>query len=152
MFEEAQVHVGGAVPGPYDAVIVLTDKDLNDWGYEFMGVANCLGALGSSRHAFALGEAWADQWDAPLGPQNDLSSLIFSHELGHLANAPHHYGECTYGVGRADAGDGGHVGQETCSLMQYIGPPGSSKLTTGSLYFSHLNAVVVRAHIANHAE
>jgi hypothetical protein len=150
MFDDARAHVGGAVPSPHDAVIVMTDKDLNDNGAEYMGVANCIGALGSPTAAFALGEAWADEWESPLGHQPDLSSITWSHELGHLANAPHHYGECTMGAGRLDAGDASHVGEATCSLMQYIGSPGSAKFTTANLYFSHLNVAVVRAHVMRH--
>lgn len=150
LFAEAKAHVGGAPPDPHDAVIVLTDRDLNDNGSEYMGVANCIGALADPEMAFGLAEGWADVWQSPLGTQPDLSSIIWSHELGHLVNAPHHYDDCTFGATRAGT-DGRLLQEEECSLMQYLGGPGSGKLTTMTLYFGPVNREVVRAHVQRFA-
>lgn len=150
LFAEAKAHVGGAPPHPHDAVIVLTDRDLNDNGSEYMGVANCIGALADPEMAFGLAEGWADEWQSPLGTQPDLSSIIWSHELGHLVNAPHHYDDCTFGATRAGT-DGRLLQEEECSLMQYLGGPGSGKLTTMTLYFGPVNREVVRAHVQRFA-
>ena len=147
LFAEAKAHVGGTPPHPHDAVLVMTDRDLNDFGSEYMGVANCIGALADPEMAFALGEGWADEWHSPLGIQRDLSAIIWSHELGHLVNAPHHYDDCTFGAARAATDEDAQMPAETCSLMQYIGGAGSGKLTTATLYFGPVNREVVRAHV-----
>jgi len=149
MFAAARAYVGGAPPPGVEAVLVLTRKDLNDFGSDYAGIASCIGALSNTSQSFALAEAWADERTTPLGLyQPDFSPLVFAHELGHLLNAQHHYGECTFGVGRADQGD---VGTESCTLMQYVNPQVTRTLTTSSMYFSVLNRAVVRSHVAAYA-
>lgn len=149
MFAAARAHVGGAPPAGVEAVVVLTDKNLNDFGSDYLGIAMCIGALEDTSRSFALSEAWADERTTPIGlHQPDLAAMVFAHELGHLVNAPHHYGECTFGAGRADQGE---VGAQSCTLMQYISPIVTPTVTTSSMYFSHLNRAVVRSHVAAYA-
>ena len=158
LIEDAKAHVGGKATGDIDVVYVLSNKDLwnvdaadGSKSYGLLGVADCIGGIRYDDRSFVVGEwitgdAYSFVIDENVPSRavrvyGRLTSKIFSHELGHILGAHHHYGNCAQGV----SGDDMLLADVApCTLM-------FPDATLISHEFGSLEAAVVRGYTANHA-
>jgi hypothetical protein len=133
LIDEVRRYYGGQRPPGTHAVYVFTAKDLYaDDGtgpdHSLVGQADCIGGVAYPEHAFAVGEAIADDRFLTLG--SGLAGKTLVHELGHLAGGHHHYANCAESVTEVDA---------PCTVM-------INDLYLAAPKFSSLNGLVVRGH------
>ena len=138
LIEEARRRYGGRRPVGAHAVYVLTAKDLylmDETGARdtaLVGLADCIGGIAYPEHAFAVGEAIADD---PFGLGyafgRNLAGKTLGHEVGHLVGGHHHYANCVETVAELD--------DAPCTLM-------INDLGLAALRFSSLNGLTLRGH------
>ncbi|HVL82521.1 MAG TPA: zinc-dependent metalloprotease family protein [Actinomycetota bacterium] len=131
LFSLARAEVGGYVPEGYDAVYILTTKDLSEGpsGRAVAGRALCVEGARSPMTAFAVGEKGRDTF---------YGAIIAAHEIAHLFGAHHHYTTCGHGHQNVLRGRPLSV----CSVM-------SPDIALGSLNMGPVEASVVRGHLSH---
>jgi hypothetical protein len=138
LIEEAKRRYGGRRPAGAHAVYVLTSKDLylvDETGARdttLVGLADCIGGIAYPEHAFAVGEAIADDpFNLVYAFGRNLAGKTLGHEVGHLVGGHHHYANCAETVGELD--------DAPCTLM-------INDLGLAALHFSSLNGLTIRGH------
>lgn len=109
-------HYGGSHVGiGRDAVAMLFGKD---FAAGVLGQANCIGGAGNPNVAYLVGQM------VGVPPLNFGVTLyanayvkILAHELGHLFNAHHHYGNCVDSLIPTRGIDANPDGGDFCTLM-----------------------------------
>lgn len=133
LMKEAKTYFGGGPPDGTDAVYVYSAVSEVTPGSK-VGMVDCLGGMQWAKHAFAAGPEWTIQeyggWRTGTLHPLDPAALIAAHEIGHLLNAVHEYGDC------ADVAN-----QRPCDLMWDKVLP----LPFISFRFSDLNESIVRS-------
>ena len=143
MIDTAKKLVGGRRPAGFDAVFVMTKKDIYDptIGNAVVGMSDCIGGVEDATKAFAVGEMVAEATIIAARIDVDGTAKTFAHEVGHLLGAQHHYANCVEGISASDATS---RDVSPCTLM-------SNFVDFQSLKFDVLNAAVVRGHASSYA-
>jgi Metallo-peptidase family M12B Reprolysin-like len=144
LIDQAKARFGGAAPTGIDIVYTLTSKDIQADGQTAVaGLADCIGGVAFGERAFAVGENFATDEAALVGPlflARNLSAKVAAHEVGHLMGGHHHYANCAEGL----LSDSLQDELSPCTLM-------FNAVDLASLNFSTVNGLVVGGHAEAYA-
>ncbi|HUS62347.1 MAG TPA: zinc-dependent metalloprotease family protein [Acidimicrobiales bacterium] len=144
LINQAKAAAGGTRPAGYDAVAVLTAKNITSFGATAAtGAADCVGGVAYADRAFVVVEgafAFENTKVGPLTIYRSASAKIVAHELGHIFGADHHQANCVEGAPAALL----TLDPAPCTVM-------FNAIDLQSFTFGVLEGAIVRGHAVAYA-
>lgn len=144
LISQARSAVGGIRPSGYDAVVVLTTKNITTLGASAAtGAADCVGGVAYVDRGFLVAEgtfAFENTQVGPLTVYRNASAKIVAHELGHVLGADHHQANCAEGAVAAALA----LDPAPCTVM-------FNAIDLQSFTFGAVEGAIVRGHAVAYA-